>query len=41
MEEGGVRKVLLFKTNLSTETVSCRLKYAMTFIFYYLFNSLL
>ena len=36
-----VRKVLLFKTNLSTETVSCRLKYAITFIFYYLFNSLL
>ena len=36
-----VRKVLLFKTNLSTETVSCRLKYAITFIFYYLLNSLL
>ena len=36
-----VRKVLLFKTNLSTETVSCQLKYAITFIFYYLFNSLL
>ena len=36
-----VHKVLLFKTNLSTETVSCRFKYAITFIFYYLFNSLL
>ena len=27
-----VRKVLSFKTNLSTETVSCRLKYAIAFI---------
>ena len=36
-----LHKVLLFKTNLSTETGSYRLKYAIKFIFYYLFNSLL